>query len=86
MTSVAALPRPKIAISLDAGVLRRLDALVREGAYASRSQAFELALRAFLEKERRTRLARECAKLDPAVEQREADEGLAGDLASWPEY
>ncbi len=31
-------------------------------------------------------LARECAKLDPRYERRLADEGLAEDLADWPEY
>ena len=33
-----------------------------------------------------TRLARECAKLDPQFEQELAEEGLAEDLAEWPEY
>jgi hypothetical protein len=32
----------------------------------------------------RTRRARECAKLDPAVEQATADEGLGLDEAEWP--
>jgi hypothetical protein len=34
----------------------------------------------------RTRLAREAAKLDPAEEQRLADEGLGDALDAWPEY
>ncbi len=34
----------------------------------------------------RSRLARECAHLDPKAEQAMADEGLAGDLTEWPEY
>jgi hypothetical protein len=34
----------------------------------------------------RTRLARESAKLNPREEKRLADEGLAEDFASWPEY
>jgi metal-responsive CopG/Arc/MetJ family transcriptional regulator len=80
------MPRPKIAISIDATVLRRLDALAREGAYANRSQAIEAALRCELDRRRRGRLARVCAKLDPAVEQAEAERGMAEDFGSWPEY
>jgi hypothetical protein len=34
----------------------------------------------------RSRLARECAKLDPKAEQAQADESLGLDLAEWPEY
>ena len=33
----------------------------------------------------RTRLAEECAKLNPAVERALADEGLAETLQEWPE-
>ena len=32
------------------------------------------------------RLAEECKKLDPALEQDLAEEGIAGDFESWPEY
>jgi hypothetical protein len=35
---------------------------------------------------RRTRLARECAKLDPEHEKALAEEGLAGSSDSRPEY
>lgn len=35
---------------------------------------------------RRARFDEECAKLDPAEERALAEEGLAGDLANWPEY
>ena len=34
----------------------------------------------------RTRLAEECAKLDPAGEQAMAEEGLSEELGRWPEY
>lgn len=34
----------------------------------------------------RTRLARECAKLDPAHERSLAEEGLSADVLEWPEY
>jgi hypothetical protein len=34
----------------------------------------------------RARFDDECAKLDPAEERALAEEGLAADLADWPEY
>jgi len=34
----------------------------------------------------RTRLAKECAKLDPAAEQALADEWSSNTLREWPEY
>ena len=34
----------------------------------------------------KSRLAQECAKLDPAFEKALAEEGLSEDLAQWPEY
>ena len=39
-----------------------------------------------LERLGRTRLAEECARLDPREEAALADEGLAGSLETWPEY
>jgi hypothetical protein len=34
----------------------------------------------------KSRLARECAKLDKAFEQALAEEGLAAEMEEWPEY
>ncbi len=84
--STLPMPRPRIAVSLDARTLRRVDALVRSGLFASRSQAIQAALDEHLGRLDRSRLARESAKLVPRVEQRLCDEGLAEDLRSWPEY
>jgi hypothetical protein len=36
-------------------------------------------------KPERNHLARECAKLDPAVERAMAEEGMGGELEQWPE-
>ena len=33
-----------------------------------------------------SRLAEECAKLDPIEECRLAEEGFAGEIEAWPEY
>jgi len=76
----------KVAISLSEDVLARLDHLVRQHAFPSRSKAIEEAVKEKLERLDRSRLARECAKLDPAFEKTLADEGLSGELSEWPEY
>lgn len=74
----------KIAITLDKRRVADLDRWVREGKYPNRSRALQSAVDLLAEREKRTRLARELAKLDRSEEQRLADEGL-GD-ASWPAF
>jgi len=74
----------KIAITLDSRTVRDLDRWVREGRYPNRSRALQSAADLLIARENRQRLVRELAKLDPAEEQRLAEEGL-GD-ASWPAY
>ncbi|HJU12415.1 MAG TPA: ribbon-helix-helix domain-containing protein [Candidatus Binataceae bacterium] len=76
----------KVAITIDQQLLRRVDALVRQKAFASRSGAIQQAVEEKLARIDRSRLARECAKLDSRNEQVQADEGLERDLAEWPEY
>lgn len=80
------MPKTKVALTLDSELLERVDELVDRRRFRNRSQAIEAALADKLERLARTRLARECAKLDPREEKRLADEGLAEDFASWPEY
>ena len=76
----------KIAVSLDEKLLTSLDDLVSSKVFASRSQAVQIAVQEKLARLKRTRLARECAKLDPVEEKQLAEEGLAGDMETWPEY
>lgn len=76
----------KVAISLDSKLLERLDRLVAERIFRSRSQAVQDAIRDKLDRLARTRLARECAKLDVHAERELADEGLTKDATEWPEY
>lgn len=76
----------KIAVTIDQDLLTRLDRLVKERRFPNRSRAVQEALRDKLERLDRSRLARECAKLDPTFEHRLAEEGLAEDLELWPEY
>ncbi len=74
----------KIAVTLDRRAVADLDRWVREGKYPNRSRALQTAVDLLSERERRGRLSREAAKLDPKEEKRLAEEGL-GDSA-WPEY
>lgn len=76
----------KIAITLDEELLERIDRLVTERRFPSRSRAIQLAVRAQIDRLDRRRLATECAKLDPRYEQQLAEEGASYDLESWPEY
>lgn len=76
----------KVAISIDKDTLDRLDRLVRNQVFPSRSRAIQVAIEEKLGRLERTRLAEECAKLDPAVEQAMAEEGLSEELGKWPEY
>ena len=80
------MPRSKVAISMEESTLHRLDVLVRQRVFPSRSQAIQSAVEEKLERMDRGRLARECAKLDPAFEKALAEEGMAEDLRQWPEY
>lgn len=76
----------KIAITLDPKLLSRLDRLVKQRRFPNRSQAVQEALRDKLDRLDRSRLARECEKLDPQAERELADEGLAEDFRHWPEF
>ncbi|BFU93165.1 MAG: hypothetical protein NTAFB01_43520 [Nitrospira sp.] len=80
------MPRSKIAISLDASTLARLDTLVERAAFPSRSQAIQEAVEEKLARLDQGRLSRECAKLDPVFEKTLAEEGLSEDASAWPEY
>ena len=80
------MAKSKIAITLDKRIVGRIDSLVREKAYPNRSQAIEAAVEEKLERLDRTRLARECDKLDPDFERALAEEGLSDELREWPEY
>ena len=76
----------KVTISLDESTLNRLDQLVKRQVFPNRSQAIEEAVAEKLARLEKSRLAQECAKLDPTFEKSLAEEGLSEDLAEWPEY
>lgn len=76
----------KVAISIDEQLLAELDSLVASQVFSSRSQAVQVAVQEKIARLRRNRLAEQCAKLNPQAEQAMAEEGMAGELAEWPEY
>ena len=76
----------KITISIDEQLLSRLDVLVQSRVFSNRSQAVQSAVQEKVARIGKTRLAQECAKLDPQEEQALADEGLAAEVAQWPPY
>jgi metal-responsive CopG/Arc/MetJ family transcriptional regulator len=80
------MARAKVAISLDENTLNRLDRLVKSHVFPNRSQAIQEAVEEKITRLDRSRLARECAKVDPAFEKALAEEGLSVELAEWPEY
>lgn len=80
------MPKTKVAVTLDAKLLDRVDELVARGRFRNRSQAIETAVAEKLERLARIRLARECARLDPDEEKALAEEGLTGTLETWPDY
>ncbi|MCK4391728.1 ribbon-helix-helix protein, CopG family [Candidatus Bipolaricaulota bacterium] len=76
----------KVAISIEKATLEQLDRLVRGKVFPSRSRAIQEAIEEKLSRLKRTRLAEECAKLDPVAEQAMAEEALSEELRQWPEY
>lgn len=80
------MPKAKIAITIDARALKRIDRLVHEGRHPNRSQAIEAAIDEHLDRVEHRRLAEQCAKLDRRAEVKLAEEGLGTDLATWPAY
>jgi Arc/MetJ-type ribon-helix-helix transcriptional regulator len=79
------MARAKIAITVDENALAEIDRLVQQGVFPNRSKAIEEAVHDRIARLHRSRLARECSKLDAREEQALADEGYAGET-EWPEY
>ena len=75
----------KVAISLDNELLERIDRLVAERKFSSRSRVIQHAIKAQIDRLDRQRLAGESAKLDRSYEQQLAEQGVSDDLESWPQ-
>jgi len=76
----------KVAITLEQETVRQVDSLVARRVFPNRSRAIQIALHEKIERVEGSRLAAECAKLDPRYEQSLAEAGLSADVASWPEF
>jgi len=76
----------KIAITIEEETLGKLDRLVSSKVFPNRSKAIQEAIKEKLSRVNKSRLARECAKLDPAVEKAIAEEGFSQEIKQWPEY
>ncbi len=85
MNRHTAMPKTKVALTLDSTLLDQVDDLVARARFRNRSQAIETAIAEKLARLARTRLAEECAKLAPEEERRFADEAWGADTP-WPEY
>jgi Arc/MetJ-type ribon-helix-helix transcriptional regulator len=79
------MARAKIAITVDEQALAEIDRLVVEGVFPNRSKAIEDAVQERIARLHRSRLSRECAKLDRSEEQALAEEGYVEE-SEWPEY
>ena len=76
----------KIAITMDAELVGKIDRLVKKRAFANRSKAIQQAVKEKLERMEKRRLIVECAKLDKKFEQALADEGISAETGEWAEY
>jgi metal-responsive CopG/Arc/MetJ family transcriptional regulator len=76
----------KIAITIDDNTLKRLDMLVKSKFFPNRSKAIQEAVAEKLIRIEKSRLAHECAKLNPEFEQSLAEEGFSSELEEWPGY
>ncbi len=76
----------KVTISIDRAFLSKIDELVNQKIFPNRSKAIQTAVEEKLKRFEKSRLAIECAKLNPNDEQALAEEGLAMEIDEWPEY
>lgn len=78
--------KAKIAITLDEEYIAQIDRLVKKHVFQNRSQAVQEAVGDKLQRIKRSRLSKECARIDPVFEKAMAEEGLNEDIGAWPEY
>jgi len=80
------MPVSKIAITIDNNLLKQVDLLVKSNLFPNRSKAIQEAIADKLKRLKKTRLAQECAKLDPDFEQNMAEDGFSMEIDEWPRY
>jgi metal-responsive CopG/Arc/MetJ family transcriptional regulator len=67
----------KVTISIESNLLKKVDRLVKERVFPSRSLAIQAAIQEKVARFDHNRLEHERSKLDKSLEQALADEGLA---------
>jgi metal-responsive CopG/Arc/MetJ family transcriptional regulator len=80
------MAKAKLAITLDENLLDDVDALVRRRVFPNRSRIIEQAVQEKLERLKKSRLADQCALLDPDDEKALAEEGMSAEEDQWPVY
>jgi Arc/MetJ-type ribon-helix-helix transcriptional regulator len=78
--------KTKVAVTIDAAAIIKIDRLVKAKVFANRSQAIQEALYEKIERIEHSRLAEECAKLDSVEERQLSEEGMNEEIETWPEY
>jgi len=72
--------KTKVAVTIDAATIIKIDRLVNAKVFANRSQAIQEALNEKIERIEHSRLAEECAKPDAVEERQLAEEGMNGEI------
>src|ERR1700676_2874897 len=85
-TGDRAMASVKVAITLEQETLRQVDSLVARRVFQNRSRAIQMALQEKIERIEGSRLAAECAKLNPKFEKSLGEEGTGGDAAVCQEF
>jgi len=80
------MAKAKLAVTMDEQILAEVDSLVRGHIFPNRSRIIELAVREKLDRLSKSRLAEQCALLDPNFEKALAEEGMGEEIDQWPAY
>lgn len=80
------MAKAKLAVTLDENLLDEVDSLVRRRIFPNRSRIIEQAVQEKLERLKKSRLADQCALLDPVDEKALAEEGMGEEEDQWPAY
>lgn len=80
------MAKAKLAITFDEKTLAEVDLLVKRRLFPNRSRVIEEAVQEKIARLNHSRLAKECARLDPVYEKALAEEGMGEELELWPEY
>ncbi len=78
------MAKAKLAVTMDEQILAEVDKLVRTHRFPNRSRIIELAVREKLDRLTKSRLADQCALLDPSFEKALSEEGMGEEIDQWP--